>query len=140
MKGQAFRQVAWWVAVVALAGMAYCHVEDLGMKLEESICYMSSAQLLSGNIAASLLLISVFVVARVKRSARLQETAWAAAGVLAGLTILGFVFSRTAGFPNMEDHVGEWDSLGLASLVLLRGSNDRREHGGAGGSTASGQP
>ena len=37
---------------------------------------------------------------------------------MAGLTILGFVFSRTAGFPKLEDHVGEWDTLGVVSLLF----------------------
>src|SRR3954447_14216546 len=43
---------------------------------------------------------------------------WMAAGALAVLTIAGFVWSRMIGFPQMEDHVGEWDALGLTSVAL----------------------
>jgi len=104
------------VVVVALGGMAYCHVKDLPDKLEEDIVYM--AALFVGNIALSLALIAVFLVAYASRSERLIRNAWAAAVVLAALTIVGFVASRTVGLPQMDDHVGEWDSLGLASLVF----------------------
>jgi hypothetical protein len=29
------------VAAVALAGMAYCHIKDVGMKFEEDVYYMA---------------------------------------------------------------------------------------------------
>jgi hypothetical protein len=28
------------------------------------------------------------------------------------------VWSRTVGFPQMDDHVGEWDTLGITSLIF----------------------
>jgi hypothetical protein len=107
--------VAQGVCAVALAGMAYCHLEDVGMKFDEHVYYM--AGLFCANIAASLLLIPAILVlgARESREGRLV---WAAAAILSALTIAGFLWSRTLGFPQMQDHVGEWDALGLTSVVF----------------------
>jgi hypothetical protein len=45
--------------------------------------------------------------------------AWAAAGLLAGATLAGFVLSRTTGLPNASDDVGNWtEALGLASMFV----------------------
>jgi hypothetical protein len=103
------------VAVVALAGMAYCHIEDVGMKFDEHVYYM--AALFCANIAASVLLIPALLVFG-GRGDRRAAAVWGAAGALAAMTIAGFVWSRTIGFPQMQDHVGAWDELGLASLVF----------------------
>jgi len=103
------------LAVIGLTGMAYCHIKDVGMKFDEHVYYM--ATLFCCNIAASLALIpAVLMVDRLP--ARLQRYVWAAAGALGALTIVGFLWSRTIGFPQMEDHVGEWDALGLASVAF----------------------
>ena len=107
--------LAQGVCVVALAGMAYCHIKDVGMKFDEHVYYM--ATLFCCNIVASLLLIPA-VVAFGRRGDRRARAVWAAAGSLALLTIAGFLWSRTIGFPQMKDHVGEWDALGLASLAF----------------------
>src|SRR3954471_12957403 len=107
--------LAQGVCVVALAGMAYCHIKDVGMKFDEHVYYM--ATLFCCNIVASLLLIPA-VVAYGARGDRRARTVWAAAGALAMLTVAGFLWSRTIGFPQMQDHVGEWDRLGLASLAF----------------------
>jgi peptidoglycan/LPS O-acetylase OafA/YrhL len=107
--------LAQGVCVVALAGMAYCHIKDVGMKFDEHVYYM--ATLFLCNIVASLLL-SPAVVAFGRRGDRRAPAVWAAAGALAILTIAGFLWSRTVGFPQMQDHVGEWDGLGLASLAF----------------------
>jgi hypothetical protein len=107
--------VAQGVCVVALAGMAYCHIRDVGMKFDEHVYYM--ATLFCCNIAASLALIPA-VLALGARGDRHARAVWAAAGALALLTIAGFLWSRTLGFPQMEDHVGEWDRLGLASVAF----------------------
>jgi peptidoglycan/LPS O-acetylase OafA/YrhL len=107
--------LAQGVGVVALAGMAYCHIKDVGMKFDEHVYYM--ATLFCCNIAASLLLIGA-VVAFGGRGDRRARAVWAAAGALALLTIAGFLWSRTLGFPQMADHVGEWDALGLASVAF----------------------
>jgi peptidoglycan/LPS O-acetylase OafA/YrhL len=107
--------LAQGVCVVALAGMAYCHVKDVGMKFDEHVYYM--ATLFCCNIVASLLLITA-VIAFGRRGDRRARAVWAAAGALALLTIAGFLWSRTIGFPQMQDHVGEWDALGLASVAF----------------------
>jgi hypothetical protein len=107
--------VAVAVGVVGLAGMAYCHISDVSMKLEEHVYYM--AALFCGNIAASLALIPAIAVGPRVQSRR-RARAWAAAGALAAVTIAGFLWSRTIGFPQMADHVGEWDALGLSSLAF----------------------
>jgi hypothetical protein len=100
------------VTAIALAGMAYCHISDVGMKLDEHVYYM--AGLFFANIAASLALIpAVLTVERLEHRAR---AVWASAGGLALLTIGGFLWSRTIGFPQMADHIGHWDVLGLTSL------------------------
>jgi hypothetical protein len=104
------------IASVALAGMAYCHLEDVGMKFEEHVYYM--AVLFLGNIALSLLLIPALGLAYGKRSQRALRVTWAVAGGLAATTIGGFVWSRTIGFPQMADHIGEWDRLGLTSVAF----------------------
>ena len=43
---------------------------------------------------------------------------WAATAGLTAATIVGFLWSRTIGFPQMADHIGEWDTLGITSLVF----------------------
>lgn len=108
--------VALGVAAVALAGMAYCHIKDVGMKFEEDVYYM--AILFCCNIALSLWLIPGLIWGELEGSARARRMLWSAAGALALVTIAGFVWSRTVGFPQMEDHVGEWDTLGITSLVF----------------------
>jgi hypothetical protein len=100
------------ICAVGLAGMAYCHVKDLGMKLDEHVYYM--AALFCCNIAASLLLIPALLLGRREWRRRI----WMAAGAVAVLTIAGFLWSRTMGFPRMEDHVGKWDALGLTSVAF----------------------
>ena len=56
-----------------------------------------------------------------------------ASGVLSALAIAGYVISRSAGLPLIEDHVGDWLApAGVASLVcegvlvVLAGSAARR--------------
>jgi len=42
---------------------------------------------------------------------------WMLAGGAAGLTIVGFILTRTTGLPGFPDNVGDWrEPLGLASL------------------------
>ena len=104
------------VAAVALTGMAYCHIKDVGMKFEENVLYM--AILFCCNIALSLWLVPLLIWSELQGSERVRRTVWGAAGALAVVTIAGFVWSRTVGFPQMDDHVGEWDTLGITSLVF----------------------
>jgi hypothetical protein len=45
--------------------------------------------------------------------------AWAAAGLLAAATLIGFILSRTTGLPNASDDIGNWtEPLGLASMFV----------------------
>jgi apolipoprotein N-acyltransferase len=111
--GERLRSAARPLAVIGLGGMAYCHLRDVGMKFDEHVYYM--ATLFCCNIAASLALIPAVVWVE-KLSVRVQAVVWAGAAALAALTIVGFVWSRTIGFPQMSDHVGEWDALGLTSV------------------------
>jgi hypothetical protein len=104
------------LASVALAGMAYCHIRDVGMKFDEHVYYM--AGLFCCNIALSIALIPALIFTELRGSARSRQVMWAATGALAGATIVGFVWSRTIGFPQMADHIGEWDALGLTSVVF----------------------
>src|SRR3954470_1586491 len=109
------RSLASAICVVGLSGMAYCHIKDVGMKFDEHVYYM--AVLFCGNIAASLALIPAVALLG-GHDDRRGRAVWSAAGGLALLTIAGFMWSRTIGFPQMADHIGEWDSLGLWSLVF----------------------
>lgn len=95
--------------------MAYCHVADVGMKFDEHVYYM--AALFCANIAASVALLGL-VAASGRLPARGARLVWSSAGALAALTIAGLVWSRTIGFPQMADHIGEWDALGLSSLAF----------------------
>jgi hypothetical protein len=54
----------------------------------------------------------------VRGSVKSRQMAWAATAGLTAATIVGFVWSRTIGFPQMADHIGEWDTLGITSLVF----------------------
>src|SRR5256885_7840740 len=65
------------LAVVALAGMAYCHIKDVGMKFDEHVYYM--AGLFCCNITASLALIPALIAAELRGSDRLRRALWAGA-------------------------------------------------------------
>jgi hypothetical protein len=93
--------------------MAYCHIKDVGMKFDEHVYYM--ATLFCCNIAMSVALVPT-VLSLGKLPVRLHSYVWAGASALAALTIVGFAWSRTLGFPQMADHVGDWDTLGLSSV------------------------
>src|SRR5204863_236363 len=95
--------LAQGVCVVALAGMAYCHIKDVGAKFDEHVYYM--AALFCCNIAASLALIPLVLLAD-RLATRPRVGIWATAGTLAALTVAGFLWSRTFGLPQMADHIG----------------------------------
>jgi hypothetical protein len=45
--------------------------------------------------------------------------AWAAGGLLALLTLIGFILSRTSGLPGATGDIGNWtEPLGLASMFV----------------------
>jgi hypothetical protein len=109
-----YSNLALWLAIPSLVGMAYCHIEDVGMKFHEHVYYM--AGLFCCNIAVSILLIPALITAYATGSVKWVRRLWIATGTLAFLTILGFVWSRTVGLPQLEDHIGEWEPLGILSL------------------------
>jgi hypothetical protein len=44
---------------------------------------------------------------------------WAVGGLLAALTLTGFILSRTTGLPNASGDVGNWsEPLGMASMLV----------------------
>ena len=98
-----------------LAGMTYCHAMDVGMKFDEHVYYM--AGLFCCNIALSVALIPMVLWAD-RFAPPMRLGIWLAAASLAALTVAGFLWSRTLGFPQMADHVGEWDALGLTSVAF----------------------
>jgi hypothetical protein len=78
------KPAALGVAAVALAGMAYCHIKDVGLKFEEDVYYM--AILFCCNIALSLWLIPGLIWGELEGSARARRMLWGAAGALAAVT------------------------------------------------------
>jgi hypothetical protein len=96
------------IAIAALATMAVTHFADLADKLGEAP-YM--AGLFIANIAAGLVLMGLLI------ARRLERPAIEVGGVIALLTLIGFVLSRSVGLPEIEDHVGHWlDPAGIASV------------------------
>ena len=97
------------LAVVCLVGVVLTHALDLPDKLVEAH-YM--AALFGALIIASCALAAMIVLDIC------TELAIAVAGVLAAMTIVGYVLSRSVGLPQLEDHVGKWaDPIGIVSLV-----------------------
>jgi hypothetical protein len=80
-----------------------------------------------------------------------HRLAWAAAGGLSALAIVGYVLSRSSGLPSMSDDVGNWlDPLGIAAVgcelavlaicvaVLSRGRAQPRRISSTGPATSMG--
>ncbi len=74
------------------------------MKFDEHVYYM--AGLFCCNIAASLALMPAVLLAELRGSAASRRISWAATAGLAAATIVGFLWSRTIGFPQMADAMG----------------------------------
>jgi hypothetical protein len=100
---------ATYAGIACLFGIAVTHLADLPDKLEEAH-YMAALFicLIVASVAVAVALAAGFAPA----------AAWAAGAVLAALTIVGYVLSRSVGLPQIEDHVGMWwDPWGVASIV-----------------------
>jgi hypothetical protein len=96
------------LAALGLVGAALIHILQLPDVLSEE-----------GYLGA---LFIASVVAASRSAATLARTddsrAWAGAGGLAGLILLGYLISRTVGLPGFTVDIGVWDEpLGLASMV-----------------------
>ena len=96
--------------VVGLGGIALVHLLDVEDRLTE-VPYIG--WLFVGLIVASLAIAALLIRSDSRR-------AWAAAGLVAGATIAGYVITRTVGMPgDGAEDVGNWtEPLGLASLLL----------------------
>jgi hypothetical protein len=100
-------QVGRAVGVVLLLGIALIHLLDAIPKFEEAK-YVFVLYLL---LMAGSLLVGAFLL---RTDSRL---AWTLVTLIAGLTLLGYILSRTTGLPNFKDDIGNWsEPLGLASL------------------------
>jgi hypothetical protein len=98
------------LAVIGLIGIALIHLIDVPDKLEE-VPYVG---ILFGALIVSSLMIAEMLI-------RADDArVWLAGGGLAGLTIVGYVISRTAGLPGDGGaDLGNWtEPLGLVSLLV----------------------
>ena len=96
------------VAIAGLGGIALVHVLQAPDAFTETT-YLGI--LFVGAIVTSLVLAAILT-----RTS--DDRAWAAAGGLGALILLGYFLSRTSGLPDATNDVGEWtEPLGLASLV-----------------------
>jgi hypothetical protein len=100
-------QVGRAVGIVGLISIALIHFLDAFDVIEESaLVFGLYILLMAATLGASVILL--------RTDSRLT---WLFAGSAAGLTLLGFVLSRTTGLPGFTDDIGNWkDPLGLASL------------------------
>jgi hypothetical protein len=97
-------------AILMLAGVAATHASDWLDKLQEAPYLAVGFGLLIAGSGACALALATW------RRTRLTD---AVGGWMSGLTILGYVWSRGIGLPQIPDHVGHWvDPWGIASLVV----------------------
>jgi len=102
-------QVGRAVGVVLLLGIALIHLLDAINQLHEHV-YVFVLYLL---LMVATVAVSAFLL---RTDSRL---AWSLVALVAGLTLLAFVLSRTSGLPNFDDDIGNWtEPLGLASLFV----------------------
>lgn len=101
--------IARSVGIMGLVGVALIHLLDSGSKFGETpyIFWMYVELMVASLTVAGLLLHTE------------SWRTWALAGGLAGMTVLGYVLSRTTGLPGAGADVGNWsEPLGLASLFI----------------------
>jgi hypothetical protein len=100
------------VGFVGLLAVALIHLLDVISKISETP-YLGVMYIL-------LMVASVTVAFALLHTGR--PIAWMAAGTLAGLTLIGFILSRTTGLPGATDDIGNWkEGLGLASMFVEAG-------------------
>jgi hypothetical protein len=102
-------QVGRGVGVVLLLGIGLVHLLDAVDQFDEhKYVFVLYLLLMAGSLAVGAFLL--------RTDSRL---AWALVTLIAGLTLVGFVLSRTSGLPNFEDDIGNWaEPLGMASLFV----------------------
>lgn len=134
-------QVGRAVGVVLLLGIALIHLLDGVNQVDEhTYVFVLYLLLMAGSLAVAAFLL--------RTDSRL---AWSLVTLIAGLTLLGFILSRTTGLPDLDDDIGNWtEPLGLASLftegvaVLLglykMATTPRIERGGLTAAVAGSDP
>jgi hypothetical protein len=105
-------QVGRAVGIVGLVGIALIHFLDAFSVIHESaFVFVLYILLMIITLAASAILLRTD-----------SQRTWMLAGGTAGLTLLGYVLTRTTGLPGFPDNVGNWtEPLGLASLWVEGG-------------------
>jgi hypothetical protein len=100
------------VGFIGLLGVALIHLLDVIGKISDTP-YIGVMYIL-------LMIGSVLLAFALLHTGR--PVAWMAAATLAGLTLIGFILSRTTGLPGSSDDVGNWkEGLGLASMFVETG-------------------
>jgi hypothetical protein len=101
--------IARAVAIGGLVSIALIHVLQLPVAFA-AIGYLGVVFI----AAAAACLVLAAVLTRTS-----DDSAWIAAGGLAGLILLCYVLSRTVGLPGFTEDIGEWsEAPGLASMVV----------------------
>lgn len=96
--------------VLCLLGIAGVHLLDVRQMADESV-YLG---VLFALLVGACLGLGVLLAKRWR-----LELVWPAAGGLALLAIVAYIYSRAIGLPQLDSHVGHWrDSVGTASIVL----------------------
>jgi hypothetical protein len=96
------------VAIGGLVAVALIHMLQLPAAL-------AAAGYVGGLFIAAAIACLVIAAVLTRTS---DDRAWAAAGGLAALILLGYVLSRSVGLPGFTEDIGEWsERLGLASMV-----------------------
>ncbi len=94
---------------VGLLAIALIHLLDVIGKISETP-YL-------GVMYIALMIASVLVAFALLHSG--SPRVWAAGGMLAAVTLIGFVVSRTIGLPSATSDIGNWsENLGLASMFI----------------------
>jgi asparagine N-glycosylation enzyme membrane subunit Stt3 len=97
---------------VGMMAIALIHLLDVIGKIKETP-YL-------GFMYIGLMVASVAVALYLLHTGSVR--AWAAAGLLAAATLVGFVLSRTTGLPQATGDIGNWsEGLGLASMFVEAG-------------------
>jgi hypothetical protein len=100
-------QVGRAVGIVGLVGIALIHFLDAFSVIDESKFVF--------GLYIMLMIVTLLAGGILLRTD--SRRTWMLAGGAAGLTLIGFVLTRTTGLPGFPDNVGEWrEPLGLASL------------------------
>ena len=102
-------QVGRATGIVLLLSIALIHLLDGVQQVHEHFyVFVLYVLLMAGTLVVSAILLRVD-----------SRVAWSLVTLMAGLTFLAFVLSRTTGLPDFKDDIGNWtEGLGLASLFV----------------------